>query len=78
MKFTYTDESHCAGIRLNDEPATQTHQLTFDVIAFTDVNDELCSVELLDTRQFGQPFDELAARRAVAWVRERLELGAAS
>lgn len=78
MKFTYTEDSHCAGIRLNGEAATRTHQLTFDVIAFTDANDELCSVELLDTRLFGEPFDEPAARRAVAWVRERLQLDAVS
>jgi hypothetical protein len=78
MKFTFAETSHSAGIRLTDTPATTTHELTFDIVAFTDADGALCSVELLDTRPFGDPFDREAAERAVAWVRERMSLDAAS
>lgn len=78
MNITYDSSNHCAGIDIVVAWGKTTHVLSDEVLAFTLADGTLASVELLDTRRFGDPFDEAAAERAIAWVRERLQLDAAS
>jgi len=77
MDLTVDMQSRCANVILRDPPAPAMTTLSDSVFAFCD-GDELTALEILDTTQFGDPFDEAAAIRAVAWAREQLAAHAAS
>ncbi len=46
-------------------------KLSETVFAFVEA-DRLSGLEIIDTRQFGDPFDDLAALRALDWAKEQL------
>lgn len=81
MQTSYDPQRNVGYVRLA-EPGSGRERcvaLSASVIACLDAEDSrLFGIELLDTTMFGTPFDDVAAERAVAWVRERLPLHAAS
>lgn len=77
MELTIDTASRCANVILRDPPAAEMTALSDTVFAFCD-GDLLTALEIIDTTQFGKPFDLLAAERAVAWAREQLNLDTGS
>ncbi len=77
MKFTW-DHLNAAFVNLSESTERSVVELNESAFAFLDPDGQLAGLELLNTANFGTPFDEAAAERAVAWAREQLELGTAS
>ena len=78
MNFTWDPNHYAAVINLAAEVERISVELRETAIASVDERGMLVGLELLDTREFGTPFDEAVAERAVAWARAQLNLGTAS
>lgn len=76
MNFTWDDQINAATIMLQSRSDSRTVFLTRDLVVGL-AGDELVWVETLATADFGTPFDEAAAERAVAHARELLASPAA-
>lgn len=78
MRIIDDPTSRSAFVILIDGLAGRNVVLTDDVVACVDDHGRLVSLDLMNTPEFGTPFDGAAAARAVAWAREQLALGAVS
>lgn len=78
MNYTL-DPEHASGyVSIADGEEHSVVKLDSDAFASLDAAGALIGLELLDTPRFGDPFDDAAAERAVAWARTKLELDPAS
>ncbi len=72
MDITVDSAARCANVLLVERPsAGEFRELSPTVFAYVDEG-AITALEIIDTTQFGDPFDEAAAERAVAWAREHL------
>jgi hypothetical protein len=78
MNFTWDHHLNAAFVNLSESTERSVVELNESSFAFLDPDGHLAGLELLNTTDFGTPFDHAAAERAVAWAREQLELGTAS
>ncbi len=67
-----TDPAVNAASILLETPAGGHDVLLNDDVVVTLDDGRLTAIELLDLRSWGDPFDDDAARRAIAWVRDEL------
>ena len=72
MKFRMVPDVNVAVIDLIDGPG-QVEVTVGPCAVALDENGEVTGIEVFDTRQFGEPFDQAAAERAVLWVRNQLD-----
>lgn len=73
------DDQGCTGfVIVSDAQEATTIDLSDDVVASISATGEFVGLDLMDTRPFGVPFDEAAAKRALTWARARLDVGSAS
>lgn len=72
MTIRHVEGTHIAVVTLGDETRSDSEIMVGDVSIGLDANGEIVDVEVLDTRQFGEPFDNAAAERAVAWARDQV------
>lgn len=77
MQLTIDPACSAANVLLRVPHGGSFSQLSDTVFAYVD-GSELTALEIIDTTQFGDPFDETAAERAVAWALEQLATRAAS
>lgn len=71
MDITVDSGSHSANVLLAGPSQGTLRRLSSTVLAYVDHGD-LTALEIIDTTQFGEPFDVSAAERAVEWAREQL------
>jgi len=72
MNVSYDVSLMSGAIFVTRHPNSRTIELSRDAIATVDPDDKVLHLELLDTRPFGEVFDEHAAERALTWARVML------
>ncbi len=77
MKLSVSTDGTVATIYLA-VPVTGTDRMLDDDTVVTMDVDRITAVEVLNARTWGDPFDEAAAERVLAWVREQLATRATS
>lgn len=78
MDVVWDDQVNAANVLLDGRRVFSGDQIVLEpeLLAFVD-DGVLTGIEVIDTTQFGTPFDEAAAERAVAHARELLAAPAA-
>lgn len=71
MNVRLVPGTHIAVVDLRIDPDADEFCID-DLVLAVDGAGDLVGIEVLDTRRFGDPFDDAAAARAVAWAREQL------
>jgi hypothetical protein len=71
MKFRFLADINVAVVTLSERETADEVPIDTVVVSI-DADGEIVDLELTDARAFGDPFDEAAAERAVAWAREQL------
>ncbi|MBC7462373.1 MAG: hypothetical protein H7287_13525 [Thermoleophilia bacterium] len=71
MRIDHEPDTIFAWIELEPSPHLHSLPVGKHVIAYDDASN-VTGIEVLDTREFGEPFDRAAAHRAVTWAREQL------
>jgi hypothetical protein len=71
MEILTSPEANAGSINLEIPARGHDVMLSDHVIVSLD-GDRLTSVEILNLSHWGDPFDEAAAERVLAWVREQL------
>jgi uncharacterized protein YuzE len=71
MNISVSSDGINASIYLT-EPVRGTDRMLDDDTIVTVESGSINAIEILNARAWGEPFDEAAAERVIAWVRERL------
>lgn len=75
MKYMANDDDFTGFVTVRDGMEARTIDLSDTVVASLDDHDRFIGLDIMDTRPFGVPFDDAAARSALAWAADRMEIG---
>ncbi len=75
MKVIADNEGFTGFVSVQDGPEARTIDLSDTVVASLTHDGQFIGLDIMDTRPFGVPFDEAAARRALEWAATRIESG---
>jgi hypothetical protein len=73
MRIIADNDGFTGFVFVTDDTEATTIDLSDTVVASLSSDGRFIGLDIMDTRPFGVPFDEVAARRALDWASDRLD-----